>query len=104
MPDTAKRFGLRTFPFDQRLAPDDSALAAAKYLQYLHRHFNDWRLALAAYNAGEGTLQNLLNRHKAHTFDEIATHLPAETQLYVPKVEATILRREGLKLNQLRAS
>lgn len=101
MPDTAKRFGLRTFPFDQRLAPDESALAAAKYLQYLHRHFNDWRLALAAYNAGEGTVQNLLTRHKAHTFDEIATRLPAETQLYVPKVEATILRREGLRLNQL---
>jgi len=104
MPDTAKRFGLRVRPFDQRLAPDESAIAAAKYLQYLHRHFNDWRLALAAYNAGEGTVQNLLNRHKAHTFDEIATRLPAETQLYVPKVEATILRREGLKLNQLRPS
>lgn len=103
MPDTAKRFGLRTFPFDQRLSPDESALAAAKYLQYLHRHFNDWRLALAAYNAGEGTVQNLLTRHKAHSFDEIATRLPAETQMYVPKVEATILRREGSRLNQLRA-
>jgi membrane-bound lytic murein transglycosylase D len=104
MPDTAKRFGLRTFPFDQRLSPDESALAAAKYLQYLHHRFNDWRLALAAYNAGEGTVQNLLTRHKAHTFDEIATRLPAETQMYVPKVEATILRREGLRLNQLRPS
>lgn len=103
MPDTAKRFGLRTFPFDQRLSPDESGLAAAKYLQYLHHHFNDWRLALAAYNAGEGTVQNLLARHKAHTFDEIATRLPAETQMYVPKVEATILRREGFRLNQLRA-
>ena len=104
MPETAKRFGLRVRPFDQRLAPDDSALAAAKYLQYLHHHFNDWRLALAAYNAGEGTVQNLLNRHKAHTFDGIATCLPAETQMYVPKVEATLLRREGIRLNQLRSS
>jgi membrane-bound lytic murein transglycosylase D len=104
MPDTAKRFGLRTFPFDQRLSPDECAVAAAKYLQYLHRHFNDWRLALAAYNAGEGTVDNLLKRHKAHSFDEIATRLPAETQMYVPKVEATIQRREGLKLNQLRSS
>jgi membrane-bound lytic murein transglycosylase D len=104
MPETAKRFGLRTFPLDQRLSPDDSGLAAAKYLQYLHRHFSDWRLALAAYNSGEGTVQNLLNRHKAHTFDEIATRLPAETQMYVPKVEATILRREGVRLNQLRPS
>jgi len=104
MPETAKRFGLRVRPFDQRFSPDESAGAAAKYLQYLHGHFKDWRLALAAYNAGEGTVQNLLNRNKAHTFDEIATRLPAETQMYVPKVEATILRREGLRLNQLRAS
>src|SRR6266481_7048613 len=102
MPDTAKRFGLRVHPFDQRLSPDESALAAAKYLQYLHRHFNDWRLALAAYNAGEGTVQNLLNRHKARTFDEIATRLPAETQLYAPKVEATTLRRKALRLTHLR--
>jgi membrane-bound lytic murein transglycosylase D len=104
MPATAKRYGLRTWPFDQRLNPEESAAAAAKYLDYLHRHFKDWRLALAAYNAGEGTVQGLLDRHKARTFDAIATHLPAETQMYVPKVEATILRREGLKLNQLPSS
>jgi hypothetical protein len=36
-------------------------------------------------------------------FDGIATRLLAETQMCVPKVEATILRREGLSLNQLRS-
>ena len=81
MPATARRYGLKTtWPFDQRLKPEPSARAAAQYLQYLHGHFKDWRLALAAYNAGEGTVQNLLNRHKATTYDAIATHLPAETQ------------------------
>jgi membrane-bound lytic murein transglycosylase D len=102
MPATAKRYGLRTWPLDHRLRPDDSARAAAKYLDYLHAHFKDWRLALAAYNAGEGTVEKLLQRHKARTFDEIATHLPAETQMFVPRVEATLARREGVKLSQLR--
>jgi membrane-bound lytic murein transglycosylase D len=102
MPATAKRYGLRTWPLDHRLRPDDSARAAAKYLDYLHAHFRDWRLALAAYNAGEGTVEKLLQKHKARTFDEIAKHLPAETQMFVPRVEATLARREGLKLSQLR--
>ena len=101
MPATAKRYGLRTWPLDDRLRPDDSARAAAKYLEYLHGHFKDWRLALAAYNAGEGTVQKLLQQHKAKTFDAIATHLPAETQMFVPRVEATLARREGVKLSQL---
>jgi membrane-bound lytic murein transglycosylase D len=102
MPATAKRYGLRTWLFDQRLRADESAQAAAKYLGYLHGHFKDWRLALAAYNAGEGTVDRLLKQHKARTFDAIATHLPAETQMYVPRVEATLARREGVKLGQLR--
>jgi membrane-bound lytic murein transglycosylase D len=102
MPATAKRFGLRCWPLDQRLRPEESAGATAKYLQYLHGHFNDWRLALAAYNAGEGAIDKLLQEHKAATFDAIAPHLPAETQMYVPRIEATLLRREGMKLSQLR--
>ena len=102
MPATAKRYGLKTWPWDQRLRPEECAQATAKYLGYLHGHFRDWRLALAAYNAGEGTVQRLLDRQKARTFDAIATHLPAETQMYVPRVEATLARREGVKLSQLR--
>jgi membrane-bound lytic murein transglycosylase D len=101
MPDTAKRFGLSTWPLDQRLDPEPSARAAATYLGLLHEKFKDWRLALAAYNAGEGTVQNLLKRHKATTYDAIASHLPAETQMFVPKVEATLQKREGLTLNEL---
>lgn len=104
MPATAKRYGLRSaWPFDQRLAPEPSARAAAQYLRALHHQFNDWRLALAAYNAGEGTIQALLASRRARTYDSIATRLPAETQLYVPRVEATILRREGVHLNELHA-
>jgi peptidoglycan lytic transglycosylase D len=104
MPATAKQYGLSTtWPFDQRVKPEESARAAAKYLNYLYGQFKDWRLALAAYNAGEGTVGNLLKRSKTKTYDAIATRLPAETQMYVPKVEATILRREGVKLTALPA-
>jgi membrane-bound lytic murein transglycosylase D len=104
MPATARRFGLRTWPLDQRLSPEPSAGAAAQYLKTLYGRYNDWRLALAAYNAGEGTVDKLLNRHKATTYDKIAKYLPAETQLYVPRVEATLLRREGVKLAELRTA
>jgi membrane-bound lytic murein transglycosylase D len=101
MPATAKQYGLRTWPFDQRLEPEPSARAAATHLGRLHDKFKDWPLTIAAYNAGEGTVQNLLKRHKATTYDGIAPYLPAETQMYVPKVEATLKRREGMTLRQL---
>lgn len=101
MPATAKRFGLRTWLLDQRLNPEASARAAAQYLKKLQGRYQDWRLALAAYNAGEGTVDSLLARQKTRSFDAIATRLPSETQMYVPKVEATLLRREGVSLGRL---
>lgn len=101
MPDTAKRFGLSLWPRDQRYQPEPSATASAQYLKYLYNHFQDWRLALAAYNAGEGTVQKLLTRYKTHNYDDIAPHLPAETQMYVPRVEAVLREREGVNLADL---
>ncbi len=101
MPATARRFGLSLWPRDQRLQPEDSARASAQYLKYLHDRFQDWRLALAGYNAGEGTVQKLLDRYHTKNYDDIARHLPAETQMYVPKIEATLLLREHVKLTDL---
>jgi peptidoglycan lytic transglycosylase D len=101
MPDTAKRFGLSLWPRDQRYQPEPSATASAQYLKYLYDRFKDWRLALAAYNAGEGTVQKLLDRYKTHNYDDIAEHLPAQTQMYVPRVEAVLQQREGADLEQL---
>ncbi|HEX7576906.1 MAG TPA: lytic transglycosylase domain-containing protein [Verrucomicrobiae bacterium] len=103
MPDTARRFGLSLWPRDQRYQPEPSATASARYLKYLHERFKDWRLALAAYNAGEGTVQKLLDRYKTASYDAIAGHLPAETQMYVPRVEAVLHQREGANLEQLSA-
>jgi membrane-bound lytic murein transglycosylase D len=102
MPATAKQFGLRLWPRDQRRQPELAARAAARQLRGLYRQFGDWRLAVAAYNCGAGTVQKSLERHQAKTFERISTHLPAETQMYVPKVEATILHREGAELEKLK--
>ncbi len=103
MPGTAKSMGLSTRWPDDRLNPEKTAPAAARYLKYLHGRFKDWKLALAAYNLGEGRLQELMKRHKAHTYEAVAPWLPTETQMYVPKFEAVLQKREGLTLAQLPA-
>lgn len=98
MPATARWLGLSLEPHDERFNPHRNADAAARYLRYLYGRFGDWRLALAAYNAGEGRVRRLLHAHQARTFDAIAPRLPAETQMYVPKVEATLRKRAGFRL------
>jgi peptidoglycan lytic transglycosylase D len=102
MPQTARAGQLSLWPWDERLQPEKSARAAAIYLRQLHHHYGDWQLALAAYNIGEARIDKLLKQHKAHNFDAIARWLPAETQMYVPKVEATIHKREGRALTDLK--
>jgi membrane-bound lytic murein transglycosylase D len=101
MPATAERFGLSLAPEDERLHPEKSARAAARYLRILHDRFESWPLALAAYNAGEGRVGRALDRSGARDFAGVAQHLPAETQLYVPKVLATVEEREGVRLEAL---
>jgi len=103
MPDTAKQYGLSLWPRDQRYQTEPSATASAQYLKHLYSRFQDWRLALAAYNAGEGAVQKQLDRYKLRSYDDIARHLPAETQMYVPRVEAVVLQREGAQLEELPA-
>ena len=101
MPATARSLGLSLFPTDQRFNPEKNADGAARYLKALHTRFKEWPLALAAYNVGESRVHDLLEEHKARTYDEIATHLPAEAQMYVPKINATLLRREGVAVTDL---
>ena len=103
MPATARNFDLTVGLLrDERLQPEKSARAAARYLRRLHDRFGDWRLALAAYNSGETRVAALLKKHNARTYDEIAAHLPVETQMYVPKLEATLQKRESLALRDLK--
>ncbi len=103
MPQTAQGLGLKLSPRDERLDPDKNGNAAARYLRALYPRFKDWRLTLAAYNWGQGNVRKLLERRRATTFDAIAVHLPAETQMYVPKIDAVLKRRERVGLTQLPA-
>lgn len=96
MPATARTLGLRTTPTDERLDPDKSAAAAARHLRRLHGRFGSWPLALASYNAGEARVASLLKTRKAADFEGIAEALPAETQMYVPRVLETVRLREGV--------
>lgn len=105
MPGTARDLDLTvSFLRDDRLNEEKNARAAARYLRRLHERFGDWRLALAAYNAGEKRVADLLARQKVKSFDAIAARLPAETQMYVPKVEATLRKREHCALNEMKAA
>ncbi len=70
IPSTARRFGVRN-PFDVR----QNIEGGVKYLKYLQELFKDDRLALAAYNAGEGAVSR---------YGDIPPY--RETQYYVAKV------------------
>ncbi|HEX2853263.1 MAG TPA: lytic transglycosylase domain-containing protein [Opitutaceae bacterium] len=96
MPETAQSLGLDTFLPDERTDPDKSARAAARYLKALHGKFGSWPLALAAYNAGEGRVRRALAARGAKDFAGIASALPAETRMYVPKVCALVALRAGV--------
>lgn len=94
MPGTARRYGLRVDRWvDERKDLEKSTLAAALYLKYLYSIFNDWLLACAAYNAGEGTIKRLMRRHPGVTsFWDISGHMfiKRETMAYVPKFLAAL--------------
>ena len=94
MPETADRFGLETQAVDERLDPEKSAVAAAKYLKSLYEEFGNWKLALAAYNAGEGCVHRLLMKHQTRRFEDISFDLPSQTRLYVEKVLRVVKLRE----------
>ncbi len=96
MPATAKSLGLSLFPFDERIQPGKNARAAAKMLHRLHERFDDWPLALAAYNVGEGRVAELLKKDRGNNFASVANDLPVETRMYVPKVFATLAVRENV--------
>ncbi len=69
MPETARRYGLAVeSERDDRLDPAKSTHAAARYMNDLYARFQDWPLALAAYNAGEGRVERALVRRGTGDF------------------------------------
>jgi soluble lytic murein transglycosylase-like protein len=93
MPATARRYGLIVEPrLDERIDPLKSTQAAAAYMKDLFAQFQDWPLALAAYNAGEARVARALARTGARDFWTLRRHaaLPEETLRYVPVVLAKL--------------
>ena len=75
---------------DERYDYIKSTEAACAYLQKLYKTFNDWDLALAAYNSGPGNVKKAIKRAGGKTnYWEIRQFLPQETQSYVPAFYAT---------------
>jgi Soluble lytic murein transglycosylase and related regulatory proteins (some contain LysM/invasin domains) len=94
MPETAREYGLRVdWWVDERADPERSTRAAAAYLKDLYRQFNDWPLALAAYNAGPGRIRRAMASTGAVTFWDLldAAAVPKETRGYVPTFFATLM-------------
>ena len=91
IPETARILGL-----EQNVWHDDrrdiiaSTEAALDYLQYLHQRFNDWMVAIAAYNIGEGAVSRALskNMHKGRSTSFHDLNLPVEAKHYVYKLLA----------------
>ena len=110
IPSTARQYGVAINSwYDGRRDIVFSTQAALDYLTYLHKRFDgNWLLAIAAYNAGEGTVSYVQRRNAAwgKDTDFWSLSLPQETKQYVPRLLALIHVIEnstslGIKLPEL---
>jgi len=86
---TARMFGLNVNKWvDERKDPEKSSVAAARYLKHLYSVFGDWPLALASYNAGEGTVLRAIRTQGTTNYWDLK--LPRQTEDYVPQFMAVL--------------
>lgn len=87
MPVTARAYGLEVNSMvDERFDPYKATKAACKYMKDLYKMYNDWSLAIAAYNCGPGNVNKALARAGGNpqSFWDVYWYLPSETRGYVP--------------------
>ncbi len=109
IPETGKSLGLEQNVWhDDRRDVIASTRAALDYLQYLHKRFDNWKLAIAAYNIGEGAVSKALSRniHKGRSSSFYDLNLPIEAKHYVYKILAikdivANSRKYGVRLRQV---
>ncbi len=91
IPSTGRIYGLTQTPtYDGRRDVVESTRAAYDFLTSLYNQFGSWELALAAYNAGPGRVQNAIDANRAQGLptDFWSLNLPQETMNYVPRFMA----------------
>ncbi len=95
---TGKIFGLDVgWWYDERRDPTKSTHAAAMYLKKLYADFDDWYLALASYNCGEGKVKRHVRKYGTRDFWKLSK-LPRQTRNYVPTyIAATIIANDPEK-------
>jgi membrane-bound lytic murein transglycosylase D len=87
----------RNWYMDERRDPEKATHAACKYLTELYEQFDNWYLALAAYNSGSGRITRAQRLHQTSDFWQLHA-LPRETRNYVPFfLAATIIGRDPIK-------
>ena len=97
MRSTSQLFGLNVNQWvDERKDPEKATVAAARYLKHLYSIFGDWPLALASYNAGEGTVMRAIQHQGTTNYWEL--RLPKQTEEYVPQFMAALaISRDPVK-------
>lgn len=92
MYETGKMHDLKVNSYiDERMDPIKSTKAACQYLSRLYKTFNDWDLALAAYNSGPGNVMKAIRRAGGKkNYWNIRSYLPKETAGYLPAFLATM--------------
>ncbi len=94
IPGTGRQYGMQIdWWVDQRRDPYVATVAALDYLEYLYGMFDNWLLASAAYNAGEGKIGRAIQRYGTRDFFELCQgdYLKPETKDYVPKIMAAAI-------------
>ena len=91
IPETGRAYGLRIDGvIDERKDPVRATQAAIEHLKDLKLELGYWHIAMAAYNAGTGLIQDAIIRHNTANYWYLCNQkaLPEETQNYVPKIIA----------------
>jgi membrane-bound lytic murein transglycosylase D len=83
---TGKEYGLTINEnVDERMHPEKATDAACRYLKYLNKRFDDWDLALASYNTGQGRISRTMKKTGLSNYWDLHPHIPKDTRHYVPQ-------------------
>ena len=102
MYQTGRQYGLKVSSYvDERGDVLKSTEAACKYLKKLYEIFDDWDLALAAYNSGPGNVTKAIRRSGSKNYWNLRGFLPRETASYVPLFYTTMYLFEFADKHQI---